>query len=106
VLAGAANAAAVETHDLSGPEALTLDDVAERMTEVTGRPVRYERETPDEAYTSRAGYGAPHWEVEGWVTTYAAIAAGDLEVVTDTVERLSGHPPTDLTTVLRRGSRG
>jgi uncharacterized protein YbjT (DUF2867 family) len=106
VLTGAGDRGAIETYDLTGPEALTLDDVAERITEVTGSPVRYERETLDEAYASRAGYGAPDWEVEGWVTTYAAIAAGDLEVVTDTVERLSGHPPTDLTTVLRRAGRG
>ena len=35
-------------------------------------------ETVEQAWQSRASYGAPDWEVEGWVTSYAAIAAGDL----------------------------
>ncbi|MGH8869016.1 MAG: hypothetical protein ACRDYU_13605 [Actinomycetes bacterium] len=40
----------------------------------------------------------PDWEVEGWVTPYAA---GDLDLVTDAVERLSGSPPVNLATWLR-----
>ncbi len=31
--------------------------------------------------------------IEGGVTTYAAIAAGELERVSDAVERVAGHPP-------------
>lgn len=53
-------------------------------------------ESLDEAYASRATYGAPDWEVEGWVTTYTAIAAGELDVVTDHVERLTGDQPVDV----------
>ncbi|NTW41933.1 MAG: NmrA family NAD(P)-binding protein, partial [Cellulomonadaceae bacterium] len=47
------------TYDLTGPEALTLEHVAAVLTEVSGRPTRYEPETLDEAYASRAVYGAP-----------------------------------------------
>ena len=49
------------TYDLTGPEALTLTEVAATLTEVTGRPVRYHPETVAEAYASRASYGAPDW---------------------------------------------
>jgi len=66
------------------------------ISEATGRPVRYEAETLEQAYASRAGYGAPQWEVDGWVTSYSAIAAGELDVVTDHVERLTGHAPISL----------
>jgi NAD(P)H dehydrogenase (quinone) len=48
---------------------------------VTGHDVTCHAETLEEAYTSRASYGAPEWEVEGWVTSYAAIAAGEMDVV-------------------------
>ena len=51
------------------------------MTRATGRPVRYVDETDEEAYASRAGYGAPDWQVEAWVTTYHAIRDGSLAVV-------------------------
>ncbi|HEV3400159.1 MAG TPA: SDR family NAD(P)-dependent oxidoreductase, partial [Actinomycetes bacterium] len=53
-------------------------------------------------YASRAHYGAPDWEVAGWVTTYAAIANGDLDQVSGDVEAVSGHPPTSLAEFLRR----
>lgn len=52
------------------------------MTEVTGRVVRFEDETADEAYASRSEYGAPDWQVEAWVTTYIGIAAGEDAEVT------------------------
>jgi NAD(P)H dehydrogenase (quinone) len=52
------------TYDLTGPEELTLAEVAAKLTELTGRDVRYEEETLDEARASRASYGAPGWLVE------------------------------------------
>jgi NAD(P)H dehydrogenase (quinone) len=90
------------TYDLTGPEAFTLHQAAEALSRASGRSVTYRAETLDEAYASRAGYGAPHWEVTGWVTTYTAIAAGELDVVTDDVARVAGHPPTGLAEFLRR----
>ena len=62
------------TYDLTGPEALTLAEVADLVTEVTGTPTRYVDETIPEAYASRASYGAPDWQVDAWVSTYTAIA--------------------------------
>jgi hypothetical protein len=38
------------------------------------------------------------------VTSYAAIANGDLEGVSDTVERIAGHRPISLAELLRRTS--
>lgn len=93
------------TYSLTGPEALTLYDVADILSRAQGRTVRYEPETLAEAYASRASYHAPDWQVEGWVTSYTAIAAGELATVTDHVSHLSGHPATSLTELLRRGNR-
>lgn len=88
------------TYDLTGPQALSLDDIAATMREVTGRPARYVPETVEEAYASRAGYGAPDWQVDAWVSTYTAIASGELAEVTDTVERLTGAPPRTFAQLL------
>ncbi|RVW01778.1 SDR family oxidoreductase [Rhodococcus spongiicola] len=81
------------TYRLTGPEAFTLTEAAEMITTVTGRSVSFENETLEEAYASRAHYGAPEFEVAGWVTSYAAIAAGELATVTRDVESLTGRPP-------------
>ncbi|HET7477570.1 MAG TPA: SDR family oxidoreductase [Dermatophilaceae bacterium] len=89
-------------YDLTGPAALTMAEIAEMLGEVTGRPTRYVPETLAEAYASRAHYGAPDWQVDAWVSTYTAIAAGELDVVSPDVQRLSGHPATPLAEVLRR----
>lgn len=90
------------TYDLTGPEALTLTDVARILGEVTGRPVRYHDETVEEAFASRARYGAPDWQVEAWVSTYTAIAAGEMAAVGPAVEQLTGHPATSFEELLRR----
>ncbi|MEU5695836.1 SDR family oxidoreductase [Actinosynnema sp. NPDC020468] len=90
-----------EVYELTGPEAVTLDEAAALFTEVTGRPVTYHRETVEEAYLSRASYNAPDWLLDAWVSTYTAIAADELSRVTDHVERLSGHPATPLAEVVR-----
>lgn len=81
------------TYNLTGPDALTLYEVAEELSRATGRPIRYQPETIDEAYASRAVYRAPAFEVAGWVTSYVAIAVGDLAAVTDDVQRVTGHRP-------------
>jgi NAD(P)H dehydrogenase (quinone) len=89
------------TYDMTGPEALTMAEIAEVLSGFAGRPVAYHAETLEEAYASRASYGAPAWEVDGWVTTYVAIANGDLAAVSDDVATLAGHPPMRLAEFLR-----
>jgi uncharacterized protein YbjT (DUF2867 family) len=89
------------TYDLTGPQALTLHEVTHELSAASGATVTYHPETLDEAYASRAHYGAPAWEVEGWVTTYAAIATGELAGVTDHVQRLTGHAPMSFADYLR-----
>jgi uncharacterized protein YbjT (DUF2867 family) len=80
-------------YSLTGPAALTLDEVAATLAAVSAHPVTYVRETEAEAYASREKFGAPAFEVEGWVTSYQAIAAGEVSAVSDDVERVAGHPP-------------
>lgn len=91
-----------QTYELTGPEALSMGELAARLTRLTGRQIAYHNESLEEAYASRASYGAPGWEVEGWVTSYAAIAAGELDVRTDDVERVTGHPPVGLDELVTR----
>ncbi|SDS29263.1 Uncharacterized conserved protein YbjT, contains NAD(P)-binding and DUF2867 domains [Nocardioides scoriae] len=90
-------------YDLTGPEALTLAEAAAAIGEAQGREVRYEDETVEQAYASRRAWDAPQWQYDAWVSTYTAIAAGELDTVTDDVRRLLGRPPLDLAAVLRAG---
>jgi NAD(P)H dehydrogenase (quinone) len=84
------------SYDLTGPEAFTLEEAAAEMSRASGKQIVFKNETVEEAYASRAHYGAPDWEVEGWVTSYQSVAAGEAELVTGEVERLAGHRPMSL----------
>lgn len=92
-----------QTYHLTGPEALNLHDAARVAAEVTGRPLRYEEETLEEAYRSREQYGAPRWQLDAWVSTYTAIASGEMDGVSEDVPNLTRRPGTTLAEVLQRG---
>lgn len=87
--------------DLTGPQALTMEDVAATMSRVTGRLITYHDETIDEAYESRKKWPAPQWQYDAWVSTYTAIARGELDLVTDDVEEVTGRAPLSFEDVLR-----
>lgn len=84
------------TYDVTGPEALSMGDVARIIGEVRGRTATFHDETVEEAYASRASYDAPRWQLDAWVSTYTAIASGVMAEPSDAVERVTGVPPTDL----------
>jgi NAD(P)H dehydrogenase (quinone) len=85
-----------ETYDVTGREAFTLAEAAATMARLSGKPIRFEDETIDEAWASRRPSGEPDWIIEGWVSSYVAIAHGELDVVSDTVRRIVGHEPVTL----------
>jgi uncharacterized protein YbjT (DUF2867 family) len=80
------------TYELTGPQSLTLHEIAEALSRLAGRTIRYEPEPLEQAYAARAGHGLDPAVLEGWATSYAAIAAGELAHVSDDVARLVGRP--------------
>ena len=90
------------TYDLTGPQALSLADMARIIGQVQGRDVTYHDETVEEAHASRAQYGPPDWEVDAWVSTYTAIASGEMDVVSESVQALTGRSPVSLEDLLRQ----
>ncbi len=83
-------------YDVTGPQALTLYEVAEHIGRACGRPIEYRPETVSEAYRSRAEYDVPAFVKDAWVSTYTAIAAGAFARVSDVVARFAGRPALGL----------
>lgn len=90
-----------QTYDVTGSVPMTMADTADVLATFIDRPVRFEDETLEQARASRASSGAPDWAIEGWVTSYAAVGTGELDVVSDTVATVAGHPPQTLAEFLR-----
>ena len=93
------------TYDLTGPEALTLSEVAATIARVRGREVSFHDESVEEAYRSREKYGAPDWQVDAWVSTYTAIASDVMADVSGDIEAVTGTAPMSLETYLRSTPR-
>lgn len=84
------------SYDVTGPEALTMAETAKRLSALVGRELRYENESAEEGRRWRSMLGAPDWEVETWLGSYEAIAAGELAAVNDTVLRFTGRQPLSI----------
>jgi ergot alkaloid biosynthesis protein len=85
---------------LTGPEALTYDEVAERISAVTGRPVRHCRLSVEELAQRYAGFGIPEHYADALARMDDAIAHGSEDRVTAEVEATTGRKPTNLSDFL------
>lgn len=88
------NRHAGRTYLLTGPEALSLDEVAAALTSVVGRTVRYVPQTVEEARA--LFYRSTATEVEDWITQCQAIEAGVLAEVSPDVGHLAGRAARSL----------
>jgi NAD(P)H dehydrogenase (quinone) len=79
--------------ELTGPDALTADEIC-RITEgATGRALRY-LALEDGAYRHRLDEAhAPGWLIDAFASMFASVQAGRFEVVSPDVARLTGEPP-------------
>jgi NAD(P)H dehydrogenase (quinone) len=89
------------TYELTGPEALTLTEIASRAGAVLGRDLSFVNETVPEAYASRRQFSDEHWQLDAWVSTYTAIANGEVARITDDVRQIAGHPARTFEDALR-----
>jgi uncharacterized protein YbjT (DUF2867 family) len=85
-----------ETLPLTGPEALSFAEVAERIGEAIGKSVRFQAISDEEARQRYSATGASAEETEAHVSLWRAIREGRLATVTDHVERVLGLKPIVL----------
>jgi uncharacterized protein YbjT (DUF2867 family) len=77
---------------LTGPEALSYPDVAERLSKSLGRRVTY-RDVPLEVMQERLrASGMPEWHIDVQIDFSTALSAGHASTVTNTVEAVTGRP--------------
>jgi uncharacterized protein YbjT (DUF2867 family) len=81
------------SYTLTGPEALTSAEVAERLSAATGHQVRYVDLPPEAFGQALAGAGLPGWLVDGLIEGNTMMAAGHAATVTDEVAKVAGRPP-------------
>ncbi|MFD5847574.1 NmrA family NAD(P)-binding protein [Streptomyces chartreusis] len=89
---------------LTGPEALSYDDIAAVITEVTGRPVAH-RPLSYEEMRDRLATQMPEEFAAMLAGMDRAIAEGAEDRVTDSVQRLTGRPAGSFRALVERELR-
>jgi NAD(P)H dehydrogenase (quinone) len=89
------------THDVTGPEKLSLAEVAHYLSDITGRQLRYQPEaasaTRERLSKGESGNGrAEESKIDLSVGWFEAIAAGELAQTSDAMFRFTGKQPMKL----------
>lgn len=82
-----------QTLDMTGPEALTLSEMAEQLSHLLGKTISYVEETVEEAYASRKAWPAEDQEYDAWVSTYTAISKDEQAGLSNAVEKSQAQKP-------------
>jgi NAD(P)H dehydrogenase (quinone) len=90
-----------ETFVLTGPEALTHDEIAAKLSAVAGREIRYV-DLPAQAFATRlTALGLPAAFAEDVAALFAEVATGRLAPTTTAVADLTGRPARTFDEFLR-----
>lgn len=80
-------------YNLTGPEALSHYELAEKLSMAVGREVRFVDVSPDALREMLLGVGFPEWQAEGLVEDYAHYKAGEAAEIVSDVFEATGHRP-------------
>lgn len=85
-----------KSYDLTGPEALTLSDVAEKFSKVLGREIRYVPQPIEDFRKVLTQVGLTEWRINAVCDEFQLLADRNSAETTDTVRQLLGREPTSL----------
>lgn len=80
-------------YNLTGPEALTHAEMAERLSKAVGRPITFVDAPEDAMLGALAHAGLPAWQAEGLVEDYAHYRRGEAAAIRSGVRDATGALP-------------
>ncbi|GER92187.1 NAD(P)-dependent oxidoreductase [Dictyobacter vulcani] len=78
---------------ITGPEALSYSDLAEKFSKVLGKPVTYVNVPPEAARQAMVASGMPEWLADDLLGLMGVFAAGQAAIVTNTVAEVTHKQP-------------
>ena len=82
-----------KVYPLTGPESLSMTEVAARLSAALGKEVKYVNVAPDQVKAAIMGMGAPEFMADGLVELYMMISQGMADMVVGTFKDITGHDP-------------
>jgi uncharacterized protein YbjT (DUF2867 family) len=93
-----------KTYPLTGPEALTMAEVAERLSAATGKTIRYVNVAPEAARNAQVAAGIPPHLADALAELFAERRKGVEARVWPTIETVFGWQPTSFATFAARNA--
>ena len=83
-------------YPLTGPESISMVEVAARLSTALGKTVKYVNLSPEEAKSGMMAMGMPDWRADAWVGLGGMIAMGKADMVTPAVKDILGREPHNI----------
>ena len=82
-----------KSYALTGPEPLANEQIAEKLSQVAGREIRYVDLPAAEFKKALLSAGTPEWSADALLDLQCLYREGRASVVTDDIDRLTGRMP-------------
>ncbi|WP_026461612.1 SDR family oxidoreductase [Adhaeribacter aquaticus] len=83
-------------YELTGPAAISVNDVAHAFTQATDRLITYVDVPEEAAAVAMRQHHMPEWMVQAMLELYSICKAGYAAQVTNTVAEITGTPPRSI----------
>lgn len=90
-----------EAYTLTGPEAITIQQLVEKLSYLLGTQVRASRASDEETRTALISLGVPDWNADAMIALNQFYRRGGAQIVTDLVEKITGHSARTVDEYLR-----
>jgi len=82
-----------KTYNITGPEALTHREMAEKLSDALSRKIEFVDVSPEAMRGALAAAGVPDWQADGLIEDYAHYSRGEASEVATGVLEATGKPP-------------
>ncbi len=87
-------------YNITTPESVSMRELAQIASRVTGEAYRYEAISDAEWIERWKAQGRPEWAVEAGQTSYEALRAGELDVVSTDYEKVTGRKAASIAEII------
>lgn len=91
-------------YPLTGPEALTMAEVAEKLSAATGKSIRYINIAPEDARKANLERGMPPYNADSLVELFAERRKGKEATVSPVIATVFGRQPTSFSEFAERNA--
>ena len=85
-----------KTYNITGPEALSHQEMAKKLSQALNRQIEFVDIPPESMREALAGVGFPNWQADGLIEDYAHYHRGEAATITADIKNVTGKPPHSL----------